>query len=73
MSTIKSILLGACYGFCTILLIKGEFVKPPLLSQVLGIATAALAVRKTAAEMPKLWFALGFIAGGVITWFLKLR
>ncbi|MCK9479213.1 MAG: hypothetical protein M0R40_06890 [Firmicutes bacterium] len=72
METVKSILLGICYGFCAIMLMKGGFVKPLLLSQGLGITVAGLSVRKVMLNMPKIWFAAGFIVGGIVTWFVEL-
>ncbi len=66
------ILTGACYGFCAIMLMKGTIVKPLLLSQFLGVITTVLAVLKVYNDIPHIWTALGFVAGGIASWFLKL-
>ncbi len=68
---IKRIILGICYGFCAMLLMKGGFVKPLVLSQILGIVVAVLCVRKVIKEIPQIWTAVGFVAGGIIMFFIN--
>lgn len=69
---LKKILIGACYGFCAMLLMRGGVVKPLLLSQILGVVVAVLAVRKVMKDIPQIWIAIGFVAGGIVSLFLKV-
>lgn len=71
MKILMKIFIGICYGICAMLLMRGGFVKPLLLSQILGIAVSALCVRKVMKEIPQIWTAVGFVAGGFIMFFLK--
>ncbi len=60
------ILVGLCYGFITVLLMRGSLAMPQLLSQILGITAAALCVRKVIADAPQIWAAVGFTAGAAL-------
>ena len=67
---INETVLGFCYGACAVLLFKGSFVKPPVLSQGLCALVAILSVFRLKDFLPRLWMILGMAAGAVLALFM---